>query len=167
MKLLFGSAQGQTVHPNFAIEFLCDTFCAPDGFTKKNGKIYDPAALNPGNTKKLRKRYKIPDPMSPPENTKKLPKKYWQDMNIWKNLPLLSAHVSRNSVYMCALFLVSLSLRVPNDVFQTVFIRFLTSACDRGKPLQRDKACLKTPAFSSILVPSALADADQPLNTPL
>ena len=49
-------------------------------------------------------------------------------------------------------------------VFQTVFFRFLTSACDRGKPLQTDKACLKTPAFSSILVPSALVDLDQPLN---
>ena len=30
--------------------------------------------LNPGNTKKLRKKYKIPDPRSPPENSKKIPK---------------------------------------------------------------------------------------------
>ena len=59
------------------------------------------------------------------------------------------------------------NLRVPNGVFQTVFFRFLTLAGDRGKPLQREKACLKTPVFSSILVPSALADPDQPLNTQL
>ena len=43
-------------------------------------------------------------------------------------------------------------LRVPNGVFQTVFFRFLTSACDRGKPLHRDEECLKTPVFKSILV---------------
>ena len=32
--------------------------------------------LNPENTKKLRKKYKIPLPGLGPENTKKLPKKY-------------------------------------------------------------------------------------------
>ena len=48
-----------------------------------------------------------------------------------------------------------------------VFFRFLTSACDRGKRLQRDKECSKTPASLSILVPSGLADPDHPLNTPL
>ena len=32
--------------------------------------------VNPGNTKKIRKKYKIPHPKLPPENTKKLPKKY-------------------------------------------------------------------------------------------
>ena len=37
--------------------------------------------------------------------------------------------------------------RVPNGVFQMVFFRFLTSPCDRRKPLQRDKTCLKTPVF--------------------
>ena len=39
-----------------------------------------------------------------------------------------------------------------------VFFRFLTSACDRGKPLHKDDECLKAPVFSSILVPSALSD---------
>ena len=58
-------------------------------------------------------------------------------------------------------------LRAPNGVFQTVFFWFLTSAQNRGKPLQRDKECLKTPVFSSMLVPSALADPDRPLNAPL
>ena len=48
-------------------------------------------------------------------------------------------------------------LRVPNGVFQTVFFGLLTSAWDRGKSLQRDEECLKTPVFSSILVPSAVA----------
>ena len=51
--------------------------------------------------------------------------------------------------------------------FQAVFFRFLTSACDRGKPFQMDKDCLKTPVFSSILVPSALVDPGHPLNTPI
>ena len=60
-----------------------------------------------------------------------------------------------------------LFLRVPNGVFQTMFFRLLTSVCDTGKPLQRNKSCLKTPVFSSILVPSALADPDRPLNAPL
>ena len=60
-----------------------------------------------------------------------------------------------------------MNLRVPNGVFQMVFFRFLTSACDRGKPLQMDKECLKTPVFLSILVPSALGDADHPLNARL
>ena len=32
--------------------------------------------LNPENTKKFRKKYKIPLPGSGPENTKKIPKKY-------------------------------------------------------------------------------------------
>ena len=59
------------------------------------------------------------------------------------------------------------SLRVPNGAFQTVFFRFLTSACDRGKPLQRHEECLKTPVFLSILVPSALGDPDHPLNARL
>ena len=58
-------------------------------------------------------------------------------------------------------------LRVPNGVFQTVFFRFLTSACDRGKPLQRDKECQKTPVFLSHLVCSVLVHRDHPLNTPL
>ena len=31
------------------------------------------------------------------------------------------------------------NLRVPNGVFQTVFFRFLTLACERGEPSQRDK----------------------------
>ena len=39
-----------------------------------------------------------------------------------------------------------------------------TSACNRGKPLQREKECLKN---TSILVPAALADPDRPLKTPL
>ena len=50
----------------------------------------------------------------------------------------------------------SFALRVPSGVFQTVFFRFLlTSACDRGKPLQRDEEyarkhqCLK--AFRYLL----------------
>ena len=58
-------------------------------------------------------------------------------------------------------------LRVPNSVFQTVFFRLLTSACDRGKPSQRSKECPKTPVFSGILVPSTLTDPGRPLNTPL
>ena len=58
-------------------------------------------------------------------------------------------------------------LRVPNGVFQTVFFRFLTAAGDRGKPLQRDEECLKTPVFLSILVAFAVADSDHPLNAPL
>ena len=59
------------------------------------------------------------------------------------------------------------SVRVPNDVFQTVFFRFLTSACGRGKPLQRDKECLKTPILStSILAPSTLAVPDHTLIIP-
>ena len=53
-----------------------------------------------------------------------------------------------------------------NVVFKTVFFRFLTSACDRGSPLQSDKECLKMSLFSNNLVPSALADPDRPLNTP-
>ena len=56
--------------------------------------------------------------------------------------------------------------RVPNGVFQTVFFRFLTWACNRGNPHQRNRKCRKTPLFSSILVPSALAGPDHPLNTP-
>ena len=65
--------------------------------------------------------------------------------------------------------LCSTNLGVPNGVFQTVFFRFLTSACDRCKLFQRDKECPQTPVFSGILVPSALADPDpdHPLNTPL
>ena len=59
------------------------------------------------------------------------------------------------------------NLRPPNGVFQTVFFRFLTSACNRGKPHQRDEECLKTPVFSSILVPSAVTDPDRPPNAPL
>ena len=54
------------------------------------------------------------------------------------------------------------NLRVPNGVFQTVFFGFLASAFDRGRPLQRDKECLQMPMFSSVLVPSALADPDPP-----
>ena len=41
---------------------------------------------------------------------------------------------------------------IPN---QTVFFRFLTSACDRGKPFQRDKDCPETTVFSGMLVPAA------------
>ena len=52
--------------------------------------------------------------------------------------------------------------RVLNGVFQTVFFGCLTSACDRGNPLWRDKECLQTPVFSSILVPSALVDPHHP-----
>ena len=45
--------------------------------------------------------------------------------------------------------------------FQTVFSKRCfqiphLGACDRRKRLQRDKECLKTPVFLSILVPSAL-----------
>ena len=56
---------------------------------------------------------------------------------------------------------------VPNGVFQTVFFGFLTSACDSGKSLPRDKECLKTPVISSSLVLSAVTDPDHPLTTPL
>ena len=44
----------------------------------------------------------------------------------------------------------------PNGIFQipnlglrqrTVFFRFLTSACDKGKRFQRDEECLKIPMF--------------------
>ena len=70
--------------------------------------------------------------------------------------------------------IVSLSLgtlppksRSATSVFQTVFFRFLTSACNRGKPFQRDEECLKTPVFSSILVPSAVTDPHRPPNAPL
>ena len=59
------------------------------------------------------------------------------------------------------------SLRFTNGVFQTVFFRFLTSACDRGRPFQRDKDCQKIPVFSSILVPPALAAPRHPLSTQL
>ena len=56
---------------------------------------------------------------------------------------------------------------LPYGVFQTVLFRFLTSVCDKGKPLQRDKECLKTPVFSSISVHSVLADPDHTLNSTL
>ena len=56
----------------------------------------------------------------------------------------------------------SVSNESPYGVFQTVFFRFLTSACPRGKSLQRDEECLKTPVFSSFLVCSAVADPDHP-----
>ena len=59
------------------------------------------------------------------------------------------------------------TLRVPNGVFQTVFFKFLTLACDEDKPCQGDKDSLKTLVFSGILVPSTLVDPDHPLNTPL
>ena len=48
-----------------------------------------------------------------------------------------------------------------------MFFRFLPSACDRSKPLQRDKEFLKTPVFPSSLVHSALMDPDNRLNIPL
>ena len=54
-----------------------------------------------------------------------------------------------------------------NRVFQTVFFRFLTRLATEVIPFQRGKDCLKTPLFSIILVPSALADPGHPLNTPL
>ena len=44
--------------------------------------------------------------------------------------------------------------KVPNGAFQTVFFGFLTSACNRGNPLQRDTTCLKTLLCSTILVPA-------------
>ena len=48
------------------------------------------------------------------------------------------------------------------------FSGFITSDCDRGKSLlQRDEECLKTSVISGILVPSAVADSDHRLNTPL
>ena len=62
---------------------------------------------------------------------------------------------------------IQLLLTVPNGFCQTVFFRFLTSACDKGKPFHRDKGCLKMPLFSSILMPSSPADPDRHLNTPL
>ena len=34
-------------------------------------------------------------------------------------------------------------LRVPNGVFQTVFFRFLTPACDRGRPFPKGQRMLK------------------------
>ena len=56
-------------------------------------------------------------------------------------------------------------LRVPNGVFQMVFFRFLTSGNDREVTFQSDKGCPKTPVFSGILVPSALADPGHSLHT--
>ena len=38
----------------------------------------------------------------------------------------------------CFFVLGDYFLRVPNGVFQTVFFRFLASACDRAKPFQSD-----------------------------
>ena len=58
-------------------------------------------------------------------------------------------------------------LRVPNGVFQTVFFKFLTWACDTDKSLQTDEDYLKTTVFSSIWIPPAVADPDDHLNTPL
>ena len=55
--------------------------------------------------------------------------------------------------------------RVPNGLFQTVFLRFLTLAATERS--QKDKEYLKTPLFSSILVPCTFADPDHRLNTPI
>ena len=52
---------------------------------------------------------------------------------------------------------------LPNDVFQTVFLKFLTLACDTPE----GQRIPETPGFQSILVPFALSDPDDPLNTPL
>ena len=50
--------------------------------------------------------------------------------------------------------------------FPTVFFRFLTSACDRGKPFQSDKGCPKTSVFFRHFGAfCAAADPGHPLNT--
>ena len=57
-----------------AIFLICESFLAPDlQFRRaRTGHKKPPKA---GNTKKIRKNYKIPHPGLGPENTKKLPKK--------------------------------------------------------------------------------------------
>ena len=50
----------------------------------------------------------------------------------------------------------------PNGVFQIPHL-----GTRQRKTHQRNKECMKTPMFSSVLVPSALADPDRPLNAPL
>ena len=56
---------------------------------------------------------------------------------------------------------------VPNGVFQTVFFRFLTSACDRENPLSEGQRMPENTTVFSVLVRSALAEPDQPLNAPV
>ena len=69
----------------------------------------------------------------------------------------------KTEFYVCNIF-----LRVPNCVFQKrCFSDSSPRLATEENPLQKDKECLKTPVFLSILVPYALADPDEPLNTPL
>ena len=56
---------------------------------------------------------------------------------------------------------------VPNGVFQTVFFRFLTLTCNKGKRFQRDKDSRKHSCFQAFWCLLRFVDPDHPLNTPL
>ena len=73
----------------------------------------------------------------------------FQGKSAWTNGPERSSKVSPETGIGPWMALPR-NLRVPNCVFLTVFFRFLTSACNRGNTLQKDKTCLKTPLFSAI-----------------
>ena len=58
------------------------------------------------------------------------------------------------------------SLAGNNDVFQTVFFRFLTLAWKRGNSCEKEEEMLKTPLFAGILGSSGLVSPEHALLGP-